>query len=256
MNKQESECKGITNEIDRKSSNDKCDVTGIYGLRCKTTGKWYVGQSVNILKRWNDYRYRGCKKQRKLEAAFLKYGFSNFDKIILEECLEQELTSKEDHWMGVYDSIENGYNIRNAGSKGKQSVETCKKISNALTGRKLSKEHISKLPQNQKGRKQSSELVKKRADSMRGSKWSDERKSNYRILMKDKRIKRTKEEINLLRRERYRKSREGIVPWQSLIGKPRDQATKAKISLARRTAELIRNEKLRQEKSISIDPKT
>ena len=25
---------------------------GIYGLRCKTANKWYVGQSIDILSRW------------------------------------------------------------------------------------------------------------------------------------------------------------------------------------------------------------
>jgi hypothetical protein len=36
---------------------------GICGLKCNITGKWYIGQSVNIESAWNKrYKTLHCKK--------------------------------------------------------------------------------------------------------------------------------------------------------------------------------------------------
>jgi group I intron endonuclease len=113
-------------------------VCGIYGLKCKTTGKWYVGQSLNIFDRWEKaYKYKNCKGQRKIYRALLKYGYDDFDKIILEECnpIDWILDYREMYWMREYDSIKTGYNIREGGSHGKFSDETKMKMSAAKAGK-------------------------------------------------------------------------------------------------------------------------
>lgn len=111
-------------------------VSGIYGLRNKTTGKWYIGQSVNIQNRWDSYSKFECWKQRKLYNALKKYGYDDFDKVILEECNpDPEIMSpKEDYWMDYYNSIDDGYNIRRAQNKGPMPLETKERISFALKG--------------------------------------------------------------------------------------------------------------------------
>ena len=131
------------NQIDKPPT-----MCGIYGLRCRTTNKWYVGQSLDIVTRWNKaYKKLRCKDQIKLYHALLKYGYDDFDKVVLEECLPdvELMNAREDHWIIAYNSIDDGYNIRHGGSHGKLSEETKEKISKALTGRKLSKDICKKM---------------------------------------------------------------------------------------------------------------
>lgn len=112
-------------------------IVGIYGLRNKINGKWYVGQSIDIYDRWESYRILKCKLQRKLYAALKKYGFDAFDKIVLEKCIAQKsiLDSREDHYIVLYDSIANGYNLKRGGSAGTLSRESKSRISKSLIGR-------------------------------------------------------------------------------------------------------------------------
>ena len=97
---------------------------GIYGLRCKETDKWYIGQSWDIYNRWSDYqKFRNCKKQPKLYRALLKYGYNRFEKYIIELCDEnipqEMLDLKEDLWIKHHNSIEHGYNCKGGGHGGK-----------------------------------------------------------------------------------------------------------------------------------------
>jgi group I intron endonuclease len=145
-------------EIERKSSSDKCAVTGIYGLRCKTTNKWYVGQSIDISERWKFYRKENMKSQRKLYAAAKKYGIDNFEFIILETCdnVPWILDYREIYWIKYLDSHHNGYNCTIGGQgfrMGKHSEETKKKMSKNRKGKSLPKEVIEKMIKSRLGKK-------------------------------------------------------------------------------------------------------
>lgn len=115
-------------------------VCGIYGLRSKTTGKWYVGQSLNIRKRWEVYRNLRCKGQEKLYRALLKYGYNDFEKLVFEECenIDWILDYREIYWIRILNSVVDGYNIREGGSHGKMTVESRMKMSLAKKGRRIS----------------------------------------------------------------------------------------------------------------------
>ena len=202
MQTQEPNQNDTTNETEKPSAKSVC--CGIYGLRNKTNGKWYVGQSLDIYSRWDEYKVLRCKSQRKLFNALKKYGFEGFECKVLELCEATHLNPKEDCWMDCYDSIEDGYNIRQAGSRGKQSEETKRLMSMSAIGKIKTADHISKLPQNQRGYKQSPELVKKRADSLRGKKRSKE--VCQKISDGRKKIlppKMTHEQVKARRRELY-----------------------------------------------------
>lgn len=164
-----------TNETEPKFSNDKCIVTGIYGLRNKINGKWYVGQSLNVKKRWRKYRRYDCKSQRKLLGAMKKYGIDSFDMVLLEECdgVSWILDYREMYWIRHYDSIENGYNIREGGSHGKMSLESRKRMSVAGKGKKKpsrSADYLEHMRMAQMGKKQSEETKRKRSLAMKGRK--------------------------------------------------------------------------------------
>lgn len=96
---------------------------GIYKIENKINGKVYIGQSVNIRKRFIEHRYRAYdKKDEKtynlyLYTAIRKYGKGNFSFTIIEECREEELNNRERYWIDYYKSNqkEHGYNLSDGG---------------------------------------------------------------------------------------------------------------------------------------------
>lgn len=90
-------------------------MTGIYKITNLINGHAYIGQSVNIEKRWkqeiessnnpNDHSY-----EYPLMRAFRKYGFDNFSFEVIEECKVDELNQKERYWIKIYDTFFHGYN--------------------------------------------------------------------------------------------------------------------------------------------------
>jgi group I intron endonuclease len=145
MNLIEQESNDITKIIKKKCVNETC--CGIYGLRCKTTNKWYVGQSKNIDSRWSEYKRNKTKKQPKLHNAMTKYGYDGFDKILIEYCdnIDWILDYREMFWIRTLDSIKNGYNIREGGNTSKISEETKVKLRNLNLGKKMSPETLEKM---------------------------------------------------------------------------------------------------------------
>lgn len=76
--------------------------TGIYAIVNRTTGDRYVGQSVNIEKRWAGHRNvlrSGKASSRALQEAWNHYGEAVFDFVILETCEAQDLDRREQHHM-------------------------------------------------------------------------------------------------------------------------------------------------------------
>ena len=109
MSNQENYPTAITDDIKSASVKNVC--CGIYGLQNKLKPeKWYVGASKDIFTRWRDYRKKWCKKQPKLYHALKKYGYENFEKVILEECSTENLKDRENYWTKNKNAVENGYN--------------------------------------------------------------------------------------------------------------------------------------------------
>ena len=63
---------------------------GIYKIT-SPSGKIYIGQSINIEKRINSYKYSASIKQRKIYNSIIKYGIEYHDFTIIEECKLEEL---------------------------------------------------------------------------------------------------------------------------------------------------------------------
>lgn len=91
---------------------------GIYKITNNINGKVYIGQSINIEKRWE--QHKGCYCDNLLSKAFIKYGINNFTFEILEECNQEELDDKEIFYISYYDSYNNGYNNTLGGQKGRK----------------------------------------------------------------------------------------------------------------------------------------
>jgi len=156
MNRPLAECNDTTNVIKNPYARKEC--CGIYGLRCKVNGKWYIGQSINdIGGRWDKYRRLQCKSQSKLYNALLKHGYDNFDKVIIETCEPRVeiLNSRENYWMEFFDSVHNGYNVRAAGSNGKFSAAARLKMSISHIGqsRPMTETHRKNISKAKTGKK-------------------------------------------------------------------------------------------------------
>jgi len=85
---------------------------GIYKI-VSPSNRIYIGQSMNIDKRFLSYKKNLCPQQTRLHASFLKYGFEAhlFEK--LEECSESELNNRERYWQDFYNVLsKTGLNCR------------------------------------------------------------------------------------------------------------------------------------------------
>lgn len=96
---------------------------GIYLITNKVNGKKYVGQSVDIHRRFLEHLRSGQpkkypqKNKRDINApvhiAMQKYGIQSFSLTILEECEKTQLNERERYWINYYKSNDKqfGYNI-------------------------------------------------------------------------------------------------------------------------------------------------
>lgn len=121
---------------------------GIYKIENKLNGNVYIGQSVNIERRWQDHKKRRKDSSSIIGRAFLKHGISNFDFSVIEMCLKDELNDREIHWITHYNSYAKGYNATPGGNSsqsktGKLTQSKVDSIKLALQGNVLSKTAIA-----------------------------------------------------------------------------------------------------------------
>ena len=111
-------------------------MVGIYKIT-SPSGKIYIGQSVNIEKRFLSYsKLLRCKTQIKLFRSFLKYEVINHKFEIIEECDIELLNERERYYQDLYDVINKGLNCvlqELNGKSGKLSEETKLKIGLAFS---------------------------------------------------------------------------------------------------------------------------
>ena len=116
------------------------DFSGIYAIQNNINGKWYVGESANVLNRIKAYRSDRCKRQPLIHNAIKKYGIENFTFYKLEECDSEVLLEREVYWGQKLNSLSpNGYNLKLGGNtKIIVSQETRNKIGIAHKGKFIS----------------------------------------------------------------------------------------------------------------------
>lgn len=128
---------------------------GIYKIT-SPTNRIYVGQSININKRFKQYlKFRNCKGQTKLYNSFLKYGVENHKFEIIEECFIELLNERERYWQEFYNcSSQNGLNclLTNTTEKNRKfSEETRNKQRKAKLGTKHTEETKKLMSSQRKG---------------------------------------------------------------------------------------------------------
>ena len=99
-------------------------------------GKIYVGQSINIERREEEYRGSRCKGQKKLYYSIIKYGWDNHTHEIIEECSIDQLDEREIYWGMFYEVLgKNGLNCMLGSGKGYVSDDTLENIRKSMKNR-------------------------------------------------------------------------------------------------------------------------
>lgn len=136
----------------------------IYCIHNLTTGKKYIGQTVEKLQR-RVVRHFRTVNETKISRAIKKYSKYDFVYGIVEEVGDKNLLDeREQYWIKFYDTVENGFNIKEGGkcARGfKQSQSSIEKRRLKLIGKSLSEEHKQKISKAHKGKILSKETVDK-----------------------------------------------------------------------------------------------
>mgnify|MGYP003648967643 CR=1 FL=1 len=144
---------------------------GIYKIT-SPTGKVYIGQSIEIEKRFKRYRlmHTSIKSQIKLYNSFNKHGVENHLFEVILECKINELNNNERYYQDLFNVISvNGLNCRLTKSldkSGKLSEETKLKIKKINS---LKKNHFF-------GKKHTDDSKEKMRISSTGKKHTDQTK--------------------------------------------------------------------------------
>ena len=89
-------------------------ICGIYKITNQTNNMCYIGQSVDIAKRWKDHAKCGLgidtPVKNKLYKAMQEDGLENFSWELLEECSKEDLNEKEKFYIDLYQAESYGYN--------------------------------------------------------------------------------------------------------------------------------------------------
>jgi len=207
-------------------------MVGIYKIT-SPSGKIYIGQSVEIHKRFWTYRSMKCKAQAKLYSSFIKYGVNNHVFEILEECKREDLNRRERYYQDFYSVLsEKGLNLLLTPCNEKPyivSEETKEKIRKALTGTKQSLERRQRQSVSSKNR--STESRRKSGAAHKGKITSEETKLKMSVAnIGKKRSEECKKKISENNRNRSPETLKKMSDAKK--GRKLSEDTKNKMSLA------------------------
>ena len=192
---------------------EKNKICGIYKIT-SPSGRVYIGQSINITERFNNYRKSLPKGQRKLYNSFVKYGFKNHSAEIIEECNLELLNIRERYWQEYYDCLKKGLNCILTSTDEIKSVvseETKRRQSQAKIGSKHSDETKLKMSSSRSGEK----------NTNYGKKFSDE----HKLKLSQAKIGTTRSKESIQKSKNYALSNKNT--WR---GRTHTAETKSKLS--------------------------
>lgn len=154
-------------------------IIGIYKIT-SPSNKVYIGQSVNVKKRWCSYDERTAGPH--LIRSFNKYGFDNHIFEVIEECSIEHLNERETYWKQCeLDKVNSDFSkvlfcdLHDNGA-GPRSEQTKIRIGKANKGKKRTEECKQKISNFQKGRPKPEGYGEKVSKALKGKIRSDETK--------------------------------------------------------------------------------
>jgi len=166
--------------------------SGIYKITNLVNGKVYIGQSVNLYKRFSHHMQDLRNKRhanKHLQSAWNRYGEHNFNFEIIEICNEKILDMREQYWIKYFKSTNRkfGYNLEDGGNKNKHLTEEVKKkIGESNKGHKMPEEVKQKLRECHLGKPLSLEVRKKLSMANKGKHRTEKQKEMLRKFHKGK----------------------------------------------------------------------
>jgi group I intron endonuclease len=160
-------------------------ITGIYAIRRKSDGAVYIGQAKNCRVRFNGHKHKLRKNAHgnpRLQNAWNHYGSDAFEFVILESCVDTELTAREQ--AHIDNARASGVVVFNCGTaadcpnRGRVlkplSDEHKRKIADALRGKTKSAIECEMIGKRSRGRKASPETRAKQRAAKLGRKQTPE----------------------------------------------------------------------------------
>lgn len=131
-------------------------------------GNCYIGQTRRTIeKRWHEHNTRSANTT--LYHALQKYNPQDWKVEVIETCSSlDELEEREKHWIEIFDTYNNGYNMTKGGNgwiRDTLTEEHKRNISKSLRGKCKSKETIERNRQAQLGKKRSVASIEKQIAS-------------------------------------------------------------------------------------------
>jgi group I intron endonuclease len=156
--------------------------SGVYAIVNLTTGRRYVGSSVDVFARWKTHYStlrKGTHHTRALQGDWDSFGPQQFSFVILETVREtHERLACEQRYIDAeeqpYNTCNTAYTRCHPGSV--RTPEQVARISAALTGKKKSLEHRAALSRAKRGKP-----CPKQSEALRGRKLSEETKAKMRV---------------------------------------------------------------------------
>ena len=121
---------------------------GIYGFQNIYNGKWYIGKTKNLYRRYLEHKHHAKGKEKQFYLAIEKYGWESFNYYILKEYEQipagQELSKMEEFFIKDKDSYHHGYNatdISSGGFSSESHKQKCTDILNDLNEKQKGANH-------------------------------------------------------------------------------------------------------------------
>lgn len=80
-------------------------ICGIYKITEKSSGKSYIGQSIDIARRFYEHQTSTLDWHKLIQENPTNWEYS-----IIEQCKKNELNAREKYWIEYYNSCKNGFN--------------------------------------------------------------------------------------------------------------------------------------------------